>query len=204
MIISRQIIIYISQTIVIICLIGFLLKYKSNIMVLDKKVNELAYKKEYESVLKDKYFEMLRFQLLHQDLSINRDLIVQDKTNLNSYILFDLVTPGDLILCIPEYACTDCIKQIMATLKTYSSNDFNRVFILSVFIDIEDTKRFISDYDISGNKFFVYNIESDFFWKLTNNRILLLEANEKYCLHNFVILDGEINELLITFIRNNL
>lgn len=186
---------------IILILISSLIYCKFKINNLNSKVDGLYYKVEIESVLKEKYYTIFKYQIMHQNEQINGDITIVDKENTLEYKLSNIVANDDLVLCIPENSCSDCIDKTIKILENDKNYNYHRIIVLSVFFDKDEQKRFLKTYDISNKKWFVYHIDSKYFWNISNNKIMLFKVNRENKFQNFIILDGVFDELLVTFLK---
>jgi len=188
---------------IIICLIVLLIKCNNDIRELKYKNNKLLYKAENETVLKEKYFTLLTIKTKYENKNVDGEIILTDNKSSFSNKFRNIISSDDLVLCIPEFSCHDCIEKVVSSLQNNLDN-INRIVVLSVLYDKDSPKRFFQKYGISNKKWQIYNVESKYFWNISNNKILLFQVDNKNRFRNFIILDGEFDTILETYLESNL
>ena len=102
-----RIFVIVISSILIAVLVILVVKYKAKSDFLNDKLEKKSYLIERESVLKEKYFNAIKFNPIHNKEIINDRLVLIDKVNLNKYSFYNFVNSNDLVLSIPEYSCHD-------------------------------------------------------------------------------------------------
>ena len=181
-------------------LTGVILKANSENNGSKETIRNLHYDLEIESVLKEKYFSMLELQILNQNTQIDSALTLFDEGNFRSSDLLNCIHPNELVFSVPENSCHDCVKKVVKGLKE-NINKNTEIVILSVFYNKDDFNRFRKMYGITNEKWRIFDVKSNYFWNLSDNKLLLFKINTKYKFKDFIPLDGEFNKLLYTYLK---
>lgn len=188
---------------IVVALIVLLVILRNKALNLKAQLDNLHYETEVKSVLAEKYFSTLKLLLLHQNEKIKEDILVYEDDNNTSFFLYDIIKTDDLVLCIPEFSCQECIDTAIKHLKNFT-DQYHKVIVLSVFYDKKELENFFIIHDIPCDKWKVFNIKTEYFWDLSKNKLFLFKVNIENKLQKFVILDGDFDELLEIFLMNDL